>query len=258
VAFDLFRGGCSTIRSQGEGPDDAMSTALDYRDIRGIVFDAVGTLIEPRPTVDEAYARAARRQGVVLDPAVIRRRFREQFGVDEVDERRGPMATDEARERRLWRRIVAGVLPELHDPERGFAELWDHFGRPGSWRCFDDIGPALQALAGSGRAIRIASNFDARLRPIVRGRPELSAWAEGLVLSSEVGYRKPHPAFYRAACAGLGLPPGRILSVGDDPEHDVHGPTRAGLRGVLIDRDGRAPGGLPTLPNLTALVDRLR
>ena len=231
-----------------------MSTAQQFSDIGGIVLDAVGTLIEPRPTVAEAYAEAAQRQGVVLDPAVVRRRFREQFGADEVDDLRGPLATDEAREERRWRRIVAGVLPELPDLERGFAELWDHFGRPGSWRCFDDVGPALNALAEAGRAVRIASNFDARLRVIVQGRPELAAWADRLVLSTEVGYRKPHPAFYRAACVRLGLPPGRVLCVGDDPEHDVRGPERAGLRGALIDREGRAPAALLSLPNLTALT----
>jgi putative hydrolase of the HAD superfamily len=234
-----------------------MGTTSDDADIEGIVLDAVGTLIDPRPTVAEAYARAALRQGVVLEPAVVRRRFREHFGVDEGDERRGPMATDEALEARRWRRIVANVLPELPDPRRGFTELWDHFGRPDSWRCFDDVGPALRALADAGLPVRIASNFDARLRGIARCLPELAPWAEPVIISSEVGYRKPHPEFYRAACASLDLPPSRVLCVGDDPENDVLGPGRAGLRAALIDRDGRAPADLPRLPDLSALVDRL-
>jgi putative hydrolase of the HAD superfamily len=235
-----------------------MGATSEHADIGGIVLDAVGTLIDPRPTVAEAYAGAARRQGVVLEPAEVRRRFREHFGADEVDEGRGPLATDETHEARRWRRIVAGVLPELPDPARGFAELWDHFARPDSWRCFADAGPALRTLAEAGVPIRIASNFDARLRGIVGALPELAPWAETLIISSEVGYRKPHPAFYLAACASLGLPPHRVLCVGDDPENDLFGPARAGLRAALIDRDGRAPGVLPRLPDLSGLVVLLR
>jgi putative hydrolase of the HAD superfamily len=234
-----------------------MGTRTEFADISGIVLDAVGTLIHPVPTVAEAYAQAALRQGVVLETAVVATRFRSHFGADEFDEARGPLATDEAVESRRWQRIVAGVLPELPDPRRGFAELWDHFSRPGSWRCFEDVGPALRTLAEAGLSIRIASNFDARLRGLVRALPELAPWAETLVLSSEVGFRKPHPAFYQAVCASLDLPPHRVLCVGDDPEHDVLGPGRAGLRAVLIDRDGRAPSHLPHAADLTILTQRL-
>ena len=92
--------------------------------------------------------------------------------------------------------------------------------------------------------MRIASNFDARLRGVVGGLPEVACVAAPLVISSEVGYRKPHPAFYRAACASLGFPPERVLCVGDDPENDVRGAGRAGLRGLLLDRDGDRPDGL--------------
>jgi putative hydrolase of the HAD superfamily len=225
--------------------------------VGGIVFDAVGTLIDPTPTVAEAYAEAALRQGVVLPTGVVRDRFRRHFGDDEADELRGPMATDEGREYRRWKRIVENVLPELPDVDRAFGELWDHFGRPGSWRCFPDVGPALRALEGSGISIRIGSNFDGRLRGVLGGLPELSGLVDGLVVSSEVGYRKPHPAFYRAACGALGLPPGRVLWVGDDPENDVRGPRSAGLRAVLIDRGGRAPGDLPRFEGLAGLVEAL-
>ena len=92
--------------------------------------------------------------------------------------------------------------------------------------------------------MRIASNFDARLRGVVAGLPELAGLGDSLVISSEVGYRKPHPAFYRAACESLGLPPGRVLCVGDDPENDVLGPDRArASRAVLLDRSGARPTG---------------
>src|SRR4051794_26865131 len=96
----------------------------------GVAFDAVGTLIEPQPSVAEVYAESARRQGILLDRAVVKARFHQFFRSDEVDEARGPLVADEPGESRRWRRIVANVLPEVPDQARAFDELWTHFGRP--------------------------------------------------------------------------------------------------------------------------------
>jgi putative hydrolase of the HAD superfamily len=222
--------------------------------IDGIVFDAVGTLIDPQPPVAEVYTEAARRQGVNLDRAVVKARFHQYFRNDEVDEMRGPLVTDEATEFRRWRRIVSNVLPEVPNPDRAFFELWDHFGRPEAWRCFHDVEPALRFLSARQIPIRIASNFDGRLRTVVTGLAELACCASPLVVSSEVGFRKPHAAFYHAACASLRLPPDRVLCVGDDLENDVEGARRAGLRGLLLDRHDQRPEELPWVPDLAALI----
>src|SRR5262245_21039534 len=90
--------------------------------IGGIVLDAVGTLIEPAPPVSEIYALAAHRQGVEIDRAIVKSRFLKHFGDDEIDEARGPLATDEATEYRRWRRIVGNVLPDLPEPDLAFLE----------------------------------------------------------------------------------------------------------------------------------------
>jgi putative hydrolase of the HAD superfamily len=223
--------------------------------IEAIVFDAVGTLIEPEPAVGDVYREAARRQGVELERSVVKERFHRQFRTDEIDEAQGPLATDEPTEFARWRQIVGSVLREVPDPDRAFQELWDHFGGATAWRCYADVRPSLTAIAALGIPVAIASNFDARLRKVVRGLEELSDLIGAVTISSEVGYRKPHPEFYAAVCAALGLPPGRILFVGDDPENDVRGPERAGLRGLLLDRHGNRPGELPHLPDLHALVE---
>lgn len=231
-----------------------MDLSTSWNGIRGIVFDAVGTLIEPVPSVAETYTAAARRQGVVLDPKEVRARFHVHFRTDGVHAERGSLSTDEETERRRWRMIVSGVLPEVTQPECAFDELWDHFSQPASWRCFPDVAAALDALSEQGIAVCVGSNFDGRLRGVVNGLPELRGRAGSLVISSEVGYRKPHPSFFRAACARLELPPEAVLCVGDDLENDVRGAIRAGLGGLLLERGAHKPDSLPHVPNLTALI----
>lgn len=223
--------------------------------IRGIVLDAVGTLIKPVPSVAEAYAEAARRQGIELEREVVRSRFHLHFQSDEVRGDRGIHSTDEATEIWRWRRIVTKVLPEVADPERAFDELWDHFRRPESWRCFADVVPALRAIHEAGMAVCVGSNFDSRLREVVLGLPDLSWSVDALVISSEIGYRKPHPAFFQAVCKRLELSPRQILCVGDDLENDVRGALRAGLSATLLDRGGERPVDFPHVPDLTALLE---
>ncbi len=227
-----------------------------WNGIRGVVFDAVGTLIKPEPSVAEAYTAAAARQGVVLAPAQVKARFAVHFESDKVHAELGVLSTDEPTERRRWHMIVKGVLPEVAEPDRAFEELWEHFSRPDSWRCYPDVGPVLDGLAQQGLAMCVGSNFDARLRGVVRGLPELGSRLEALVISSEVGFRKPHPSFFHAACAQLGLPPSSVLCVGDDAENDVRGAMRAGLSALLLHRGADFEDDLPHVPTLTALLEQ--
>jgi putative hydrolase of the HAD superfamily len=233
-----------------------MHSRPSWSGIRGIVFDAVGTLIKPFPTVAEDYTAAAARQGIALDPDEVRARFHVHFQSDQVHATHGALSTDDATERRRWRMIVTGVLPEIAEPDRAFNELWDHFGRADSWRCYPDVRPVLDALAEQGIAVCIGSNFDGRLRGVVRGLPELRDRTDALVISSEVGFRKPHPSFFQAACAQLGLAPEKVLCVGDDAENDVRGAIRAGLSALLLGRGDPVADDLPYVPNLTALIER--
>lgn len=222
--------------------------------IAGVVFDAVGTLIKPEPSVAEAYTAAARRQGIELEVGSVKTRFQTHFHSDRVDGPAGFLSTDEATEHRRWRGIVSKVLPEIPDPDLAFEELWVHFGRPEMWKVFPDVAVTLQGLRDLGLEVWVGSNFDSRLRPVVAGFPELVDLVPRLVISSEVGYRKPHPMFFRAACDRMGLRPEQVLCVGDDVENDVLGAQRAGLEGLYLDRGERGGGKLPAVRDLTELI----
>lgn len=206
--------------------------------IQAVLFDAVGTLIYADPPVAAVYRAGGLRHGIDLSEDVIRVRFGEAFAAEEAADTRFPSPRiDHERERQRWRRIVSAVFPELGDTEQLFSELWDYFAQPASWRLFDDVRECWDRLSASGVIPGIASNFDERLLRICRGLPPLDH-CQQVFGSSQIGYRKPAPEFFRAIEASLALPADRILLVGDDWDGDYQGALAAGWQSVLLDRDG--------------------
>jgi putative hydrolase of the HAD superfamily len=207
-----------------------------------VAFDAVGTLIHPEPPAPEVYAAVGRRFGCRRTVAEIAARFRTAFRAEEDWDRQHGWRTSEGREHERWRRIVGAVLDDVDDPAGCFGELFDHFARPGAWRCGPEVGPVLAAVAGGGVGLAVASNYDRRLWAVAAGLPDLRP-IERLVISSEVGWRKPAAEFFAALVQGLGCSPEEVLHVGDDPVNDYDGARAAGLRAALVDpREGlRSP-----------------
>lgn len=206
--------------------------------VRAALFDAVGTLIFPWPSAPVVYAGVALRHGFDLDPAVIRERFLAAFRAEEAIDRAAGWVTSEEREVARWRRIVANTLTEVPDAEACFRELFDHFADPAAWAVTPDAAAVFTALRDRGLALGLASNYDARLRPVVDGHPELAPLRDRVVISAAVGYRKPAAEFFREAVRVAGCEPGEVLLVGDDLENDYEGATAAGLKAVLLDERG--------------------
>jgi putative hydrolase of the HAD superfamily len=206
---------------------------ISKSDVHAVFFDAVGTLIHPEPPAAEVYAAVGRRFGSSLSAHIIQKRFKHAYRREEGADRANGLRTNDDHERGRWRRIVAEVLFDVDDG-CCFEELFTHFSRPESWRCDSQVGPVLSELAGRGFLLGIASNFDNRLRTVVAGRPELTR-IRHLVISSEVGWRKPAPAFFEAIARLVELPPAQILYVGDDRKNDVEGARAAGMQSLLLD-----------------------
>ena len=197
--------------------------------VRAVVFDVVGTLVEPHPSVVLAYQAAAARHGVERDAAEIGRRFhqawRRQEALDAAAAR--PFVTDQAREHVRWRAIVDEVFADCPETPAIFSDLWEHFGRPTAWRPTAQ-GPGLvrQAL-DAGLTVALASNFDERLHAIA-GYVEPLSLVPHVFASSELGWRKPAPEFFRCVEGRLGCAADEILLVGDDPDLDIAAGRRAG------------------------------
>lgn len=210
---------------------------MQLSDLDAIVFDAVGTLIVPRPSVAEAYALAAAHAGLQLTAGDLRPRFRQAFvRQEELDQQRPqPWHTDEAHERARWQAIVRDVFPECHDHGQRaklFAALWEHFARPEHWAltpgAADVLGQALNQWQSSGVRVAIGSNFDERLNSICAGLPPLDRMT--VFVSSAIEARKPARTFFERITTALQAAPKRTLMVGDDWTNDMLGAHAAGWK----------------------------
>jgi putative hydrolase of the HAD superfamily len=202
--------------------------------VRAVFFDAVGTLIHPHPQAADAYFEVGRRFGSRLDRAVVRRRFTAAFRAQETADSARESRTSEERELERWRLIVAAVLDDVSDPEGCFRALHAHFAEPAAWSCETGAAEVVAALRAAGYRVGLASNFDHRLHGLARVLPGL-AGVEPVVISSEVGWKKPSPRFFAHLAERTGLAPEQVLLVGDDVDNDIGGARGAGMHALLFD-----------------------
>ncbi len=205
--------------------------------VQAICFDAVGTLLFPEPGAYRVYATVGNRHGSCRGPEEIRRRFAEVFAAEEALDETLNWRTSEEREYRRWQSIVARVLDDVTDPEACFAELYAHFARPDAWRCLPAAPAGLRRLADRGYRLALASNYDHRLRSVLAGWDELRL-IHHVIISSEVGWRKPSPHFFAAVCDELRLPASKVFFIGDDPANDYQGATQFGMPAALVGGGG--------------------
>lgn len=195
--------------------------------IRAVTFDAGGTCLHPWPSVGSVYAKvAAAWTGRRFSPRELSRRFSELWRT----------RTEFDHSRAAWMQLVDEVFAGLVEepPSRTFfGQLYRHFGQPEVWRVDPHLRPLLVRLRARGLRLGLISNWDLRLRPLLRAL-KLEPAFDAIVISAEVGFAKPSPAIYLHAAEILQVAPEQILHVGDDPRADYEAARQAGYRAVLL------------------------
>src|SRR5918994_937152 len=102
---------------------------------------------------------------------------------------------------------------------------------------FPDAVPALTGLRERGLRLVCVSNWDCAL-PEVLERCGLAHLVDGTVTSALAGARKPDPAIFAPALELARCGPDEALHVGDTPEEDLDAARAAGIRALLLDREG--------------------
>jgi len=102
----------------------------------------------------------------------------------------------------------------------------------------------LEALRRRHR-LAVVSNFDyTPTARFVLERAGVVDLFETIVVSDEVGWRKPAPVIFERALTRLAVSPDQALFVGDRADLDVAGAQSVGMRAVWINRGGEAlPAG---------------
>ena len=222
--------------------------------IEAVSFDATGTLFTARDLGGD-YARILGRHCIVVTPEEILRTIADvwrELGCA-ADPARDRFARHPRGARGFWRDLLdrACALAGVERPSAfAAAELFDHFGRRDAWRLFDDVVPALDALAAAGMRLVVASNWDERLPGVLDGLG-IAGRFESVVFSAAVGCEKPHPNLFATVARRLDLAPAKILHVGDRRLEDREGADGAGFAALLLSRRENGEGDLVSLAELT-------
>lgn len=106
----------------------------------------------------------------------------------------------------------------------------------------------LDALAHADLPFGVITNGSARQWRKIEGLG-LVRRTDCLFVSETFGGKKPDRPIFHAAAAHLGLPPGEILFVGDNPAVDVLGAQAAGMKAAWLHRGQPWPEGLEGQPD---------
>lgn len=210
--------------------DQAAAPALSCHP-KALFVDAAGTFLVPSEEVPDVYLRYSRPHGISPPPGDVLARFRSAYNHPGAA---GIRYVGDARD--FWRRVVSESLGT--DNERVFEDIYAYYARPEAWRVPPGARDALDRIRAIGVRVCIVSNFDSRLRPLLRALQMDDAF-DAVVVSSEVGAEKPSPAIFDAACVAVGVDPAadHVIHVGDDRRNDVWGARDFGLRAWLWGTD---------------------
>jgi len=137
--------------------------------------------------------------------------------------------------------FVAAVGAPSEDRARGRSALAAVLATPVWRQPVDGAREGVRALEEAGMRLAVTSNSDGTiathllLHEWVQVGEGPGAPVEVITDSGVLGVGKPDPAIFRATVDALGLPPHRILHVGDSVHYDVEGAAACGLQAVHMD-----------------------
>jgi len=232
------------------------SAPRPQRRIQAVVFDAVGTLLHLREPVGETYARRAAQAGVTLPASRLEEAFGRVLAAAPPAVHPGtPLAGAASLERAWWRERVretfraADGVARFTDFDAFFEGLWEYYAGAAAWSVARGARPALRQLRAAGLRLAVLSNFDQRLRGLLRAL-ELHAFFDTVTLPSDAGAAKPDRAIFDVCLKRLGLAGHRAVYVGDRAEEDLRGARAAGMAAIDVKE-------LATLEDVPARIEAL-
>jgi putative hydrolase of the HAD superfamily len=217
--------------------------------VRLVLLDALGTLVGLDPPAPRLRAELKRLAGVDVGEQGARRGFEAEIGyyLEHHMEGRDRASLEDLRDR--CAQALAAALPVGHLDQAAVraAMLGSLHFVP-----YPDVAPALRALRERGLKLVAVSNWDCSL-PEWLERAGLGELLDGAVSSAVAGEPKPRPAVFHAALRLAGADAAEALHVGDSPSNDLEGARAAGVRALLLVREGEPPPGVGSIRSLAEL-----
>lgn len=207
-------------------------------ELDAIFFDLGGTLVDMTVPREDIWSEVLHDRGEDVDRVALTTALRKADR--ELD---GQFASIQgADERPFWIEYDRMVLKQL-DLELGAEEiiqdLSGSMGRmvmdEGNWTDYPDVRPLLDGLGRRDIRVGLISNATDLARKVLR-RLDLEKYFDPIIISSEVGHRKPSRHIFDIALRQSGVASSRAVYIGDKPAVDVVGASSAGMNAVLIDR----------------------
>ncbi|KAI3869684.1 hypothetical protein MKX03_011881 [Papaver bracteatum] len=198
---------------------------------KALLVDAVGTLVVPAQPMAQIYRQIGEKYGVDYSEGEILNRYRWAYEKPWGNSRL--RYVDDGRP--FWQYIVSQSTG-CSDPQY-FEELYHYYATDKAWRlCDPDAERVFMALRKAGVKLAVVSNFDTRLRSVLRAL-NCDHWFDAVTVSAEVAAEKPNPTIFLKACDLLEVKPEDTLHIGDDRRNDLWGARDAGCDAWLWGSD---------------------
>ena len=208
--------------------------------IRAVLFDLDDTLVDARrswrrgfaQTIAELHAASPALRAVGSPEAIYDAHFRRHS--EAAHRAAGGGEWQERFTREAFERLLAEQLTP--DP-RLAARLSDAYRAAilEQVEAFPDALETLEAVAAR-YPLGLISNGPGQLQRSKVERFGLERFFAAVVISGEVGVRKPDPAIFGLALEAMAVPAEAAVYVGDNPHHDVVGACGAGLAAIWVNR----------------------
>jgi HAD superfamily hydrolase (TIGR01549 family) len=214
--------------------------------IKAVGFDLFNTLITVEPhALDRAVNRLSsslREEGIRVEPEIFRIAHR-QAAIQHINETR---LDGRETHNRFWISTALnhlGWTVEPDDPRiaRAIDVYFSAFVE------FCHLIPGTEEMLGTLKSqypLGLLSNFThPPAAQAILDSLGITSFFEVVLISGAVGYRKPHASIFRLLVERLGIEPGELIYVGDDPEPDIDGAWSVGIQPVWTTyvRDRRIP-----------------
>ncbi|PHT71450.1 hypothetical protein T459_26554 [Capsicum annuum] len=198
---------------------------------KALLVDAVGTLVIPSQPMAQIYRQIGEKYGVEYSEDEILKRYR--WAYEQPWGRSRLRYVNDGRP--FWQHIVSSSTG--CSDSQYFEELYNYYTTEKAWHlCDPDAEKVFQALRAAGVKLAVVSNFDTRLRPVLRAL-NCDHWFDAVAVSAEVEAEKPNPTIFLKACELLGVNPDDAVHVGDDRRNDIWGARDAGCDAWLWGSD---------------------